>query len=541
MSNLVNLSSAAQRNIVQNSPYVALLSSSNCNTVRTSRGSTAHSVVSMKQVVYDYLSQTKELALALKRSTLKETVNEVYKYLYSHYQYKADGELQQLRSPECSFAERFNGIDCKNYSILASSILINMGIKNIIRRVKQPGFNPDMWTHVYIVIPKDQKNLNLNKGKFVIDGTLHENKEVEFIKKHDTLMVNLPHSVLNAPVQSATNSVGLFSAKRGFNSYLNYLKTNSIASLSIIKLIENTMYSYINLGIDPLVYYNEDGIIIENELILYAGNSGLNGDESSGDESSNAQKTKEFLKSEEAKDLFKKIKESGFISKTFGAVFANGFNLSCWNSTFTPAKVQTEISKVHQPFFEKVFQEVQDAFDQKNQSQFVSRLNFLIKAADISYDMYANKLPNGANWRSCSRQAINIYVEVVTAIKAGVDMYVEKLEAIQGITVSKQSVPSSYTYSSRYTKTGSDHTWSEAQHGKATYRTVNVSSSINVFQENTGIEKTTGGGNNNNNNGNTMTAPNNTSQAGFGLIPMLLLGGVLLGGYSVFAKKKTKN
>ena len=44
-------------------------------------------------------------------------------------------------------------------------------------------------------IPKDQKNLNLNKGKFVIDGTLHENKEVEFIKKHDTLMVNLPHSV----------------------------------------------------------------------------------------------------------------------------------------------------------------------------------------------------------------------------------------------------------------------------------------------------------------------------------------------------------
>ena len=162
--------------------------------------------------------------------------------------------------------------------------------------------------------------------------------------------------------------------------------------------------------------------------------------------------------------------------------------------------------------------------------------------------MYANKLPNGANWRSCSRQAIDIYVEVVTAIKAGVDMYVEKLEAIQGITVSKQSVPSSYTYSSRYTKTGSDHTWSEAQHGKATYRTVNVSSSINVFQENTGIKKTTGNnsirnshGNNNNNNGNTITAPNNTSQAGFGLIPMLLLGGVLLGGYSVFAKKKTKN
>ena len=277
MSSLSELSSAAQRSVVESSPYTALLKFSNCNTVRTSRGNTKHSVVSMRKVIFDYLNQTKNLATALKRSTLKQTVDEVYKYVYSHYQYKADGELQQLRSPECSFAERFNGIDCKNYSILASSILLNLGIRNIIRRVKQPDFNSELWTHVYIVVPKDQRNLDLNKGYFVIDGTLHTNREVKYIKKQDTIM-NLPHAVLNAGVQQGRSSTRLkstdlnyFNAQKGFSQFLQFLVTQGIASGETAKYISIKMQGYLNQGIDPEVSYNEDGIFIHDEIIYYNG------------------------------------------------------------------------------------------------------------------------------------------------------------------------------------------------------------------------------------------------------------------------------
>ena len=344
----------------------------------------------------------------------------------------------------------------------------------------------------------------------------------------------LLHSALKT---SDLRGKSLLSAKRGFNSYLNYLKTNSIASNSVVKQIENTMYSYLNKGINPVVFYDENGVFIEKDIILYKNFQGLGVNPVAA-----AQLAKEASKA--MHKIIDKMMDIPFMDKTFGAVFANGFNLSCWNSTFTPAKVQTELSKIQIPFFKKAFNNMADSADKKLKNKYISELNFLLKAVDICFDMYTKKLPNGANWRSCSREAINIYVDFMTSIKAALDYFVDQIESVRGVTISQKTVPSTYTFLGSYINNGGQpFTWSEKQHGNATYRIINVPIGITLFEKAEGTlsdDPNLGDSNNdpdNNNNGNTMTAPNNISQAGFGLIPTLLLGGLLLGGYKAFANK----
>ncbi|WP_275552710.1 hypothetical protein, partial [Tenacibaculum piscium] len=107
--------------------------------------------------------------------------------LFHHFQYKIDGSNQNLRSPACSWSSRQSGIDCKSYSIFASTTLLNLGINHYLRRIKQSataGFS-----HVYVIVPKNQKNpKNLKHGYFTIDGTLPTIEEPEFYEKSDIYM-----------------------------------------------------------------------------------------------------------------------------------------------------------------------------------------------------------------------------------------------------------------------------------------------------------------------------------------------------------------
>ena len=119
----------------------------------------------------------------------------------------------------------------------------------------------------------------------------------------------LLHSALKT---SDLRGKSLLSAKRGFNSYLNYLKTNSIASNSVVKQIENTMYSYLNKGINPVVFYDENGVFIEKDIILYKNFQGLGIDPVLA-----AQLAKEA--SEKMHKIIDKMMDIPFMDKTFGA------------------------------------------------------------------------------------------------------------------------------------------------------------------------------------------------------------------------------
>jgi len=187
------------RAILNGRQYEKDIPISRCKPMVGGKGNTEHSVKQMAKVVELYSHQTKKLAQKLKKSSLIQTCQQVQDFLYWHFQYKRDEQDQILRSPACSFAQRFEGIDCKSYSILAASILRELGIANYFRRVSYDKNLP--YSHVYVVVPKNQKTADLSQGYYTIDGTLNKNTETEnyFYKNNDYLVMKLNHYILNAP------------------------------------------------------------------------------------------------------------------------------------------------------------------------------------------------------------------------------------------------------------------------------------------------------------------------------------------------------
>lgn len=163
-----------------------------------------------------------------------------------------------------------------------------------------------------------------------------------------------------------------------------------------------------------------------------------------------------------------KIMPPGFLNNTFGAVFANGFNLSCWNSTYTPAKVTEHVSLVHVPFFQAARDHI---IASTNTQELQDRLNYLLKAVDTSYIMYAKYMINGANWRKCSKEAIQIYIDIVAGAKIQVDMQLKQIEKDYDVKVTTVVGDAKFTYPQAYTGQP-DHTRDETKHGKAEYRQV---------------------------------------------------------------------
>ncbi len=139
-------------------------------------GDTFTSLVQMRKLIFKTLNETEKLAKQLKGSTVPDTVKNIKDFIYWHIQYLQDETEQLLHSPAHTWSIRSTGVDCKSYSIFASSILTNLGIANSLRQIKQVAYNPDYWSHVYVVLP----NNNL-----VIDGTVNYDHEPRFAEKYD--------------------------------------------------------------------------------------------------------------------------------------------------------------------------------------------------------------------------------------------------------------------------------------------------------------------------------------------------------------------
>jgi hypothetical protein len=210
------------REIADGKEFENLIPKSNCTKTKSGQGTTDFSMKEIEFMSNEYSWQLEKIAKILKASSLIDSIANVKDFIYSHFQYKADKDDQLLRSPACAWFDRYNGIDCKTYSILASSLLAEMGYIHYIRRIKQPAFEPTEWTHVYVVVPINQKTGDLQNGYYTIDGTLSENSEPLFVEKDDLIM-SLTHYRLNAPASGLGIGIGTFN----FNS----LSLNNITSL----------------------------------------------------------------------------------------------------------------------------------------------------------------------------------------------------------------------------------------------------------------------------------------------------------------------
>ena len=146
------------RIVLPGTQYNNLIPKTTCQSTPSTSGNTDVSIQLMAEVIQEYGFQTNALAKVLQQNTLQQTVLAIKNFAYNHFQYKADDELQQLRSLACSWYDRYNGIDCKSYSILVGSILGALNITYYICKIKQPAYMPNDFSHVYIIVPINQQN-----------------------------------------------------------------------------------------------------------------------------------------------------------------------------------------------------------------------------------------------------------------------------------------------------------------------------------------------------------------------------------------------
>ncbi|MFV5702198.1 transglutaminase domain-containing protein [Flavobacterium sp. XS2P12] len=344
----------------------------------------------MSEWALKFSHQMKAIAPLLKGNTKQETVNKIYNFLYSHFQYKLDGETQNLMSPSAAWHFRKTGFDCKTYSILASTILQNLGIPHSFRMVQQAGIMPSEWSHVYVIVP----NGNMH---FTIDATTHDNKEVSFTQKHDYTM---KHKGLASPYVSALGcacqgtpikSSGLGSPAnlaitiRNFHSFLDVLEKQGFS-----KEVTNRMLTIVRAnvenGIDPnmgevlkkaLATAGQLGEIVPSFSLTPAGStyggyatSLPTGNYVAPTSSSFSQFTSSAatagmsalsnisVQGINVGSIATSLATGNFIGagldvlkaiipmeKTFGAVFANGFDLSCWGASYSEQKAKLDIEQ----------------------------------------------------------------------------------------------------------------------------------------------------------------------------------------------------
>ena len=370
----MEISTALKRNLKAGKEYDKLIPRVKCESTPLGEGDTFLTVDLMKNWIDKFRYQTVKIAPLFTGRSLEETVNNIYQFLYDHVQYTADGALQQLRSPACTWAQRKQGVDCKSYSVFASSILSNLGIKHYIRQIRQPYFYPEEFTHVYVVVPvnQDAESYLPNAETFVLDATKHENTESNYIEKVDLPMVNLKHVGLNAPQDERTQQI-----IGNFEAFCQHLLENGI-SLQTVNAIRSRIDQFTSQGKDPKFQIAPTGVVIEGVLFPLKftpqpPERGLHGwfdtvvstvsgkgssDSTSSGTTQNSGSGKDALADAAASSgnpyaaagaALLKMLPTDFIANTFGAVFANGFDLSCWNASYSESKA-TEALQVDIPY-----------------------------------------------------------------------------------------------------------------------------------------------------------------------------------------------
>ncbi len=261
MSSIVSLNNSLHRQLKNGTQYNKYFSNVSCKSQFLGKGKTSFGLQQMKKMVLKYQHQTKKIAKVLEKKTIPATVLNIKKFLYDHLQYSADGWDQNLRSPNCSWQTRKEGIDCKSYSLFAMSILFNLKIPNIsFRKITQPS-SPDKWSHVYVVVKHNNQEL-------IIDATVPYNYEVTKVKHEDlTMEKDLPYYGLNAPQTGVVVNRKTFEVTTALNNFQNYL--DSLEQRGVSKTTTDAIWyevkSYLEKGVEPNLEINTKYIKIENK------------------------------------------------------------------------------------------------------------------------------------------------------------------------------------------------------------------------------------------------------------------------------------
>jgi len=171
-----------KRKIKSGEQYNHLFPMANLTDETVKKGASVSDTVKfIPKVVKDTLEQTKEIAEVLRGSSLSETCNNIWNFVYEHINYHKDEDgLEQIRSPARTWHDRLRGVDCDCYTVFISSILTNLKIPHRLRIAR---YKKDYFQHIYPIVPRAN-------GKYVtIDCVVeHFNYEEPYTEIKDTTM-----------------------------------------------------------------------------------------------------------------------------------------------------------------------------------------------------------------------------------------------------------------------------------------------------------------------------------------------------------------
>ncbi len=167
----------------------------------------------IRKVVSETLPQTQALANFLKGQTHNATAKNIWDFIYQHIAYEKDEPgIEQIRTPNRVWADRFKGVDCDCYSTFISSILTNLRIPHTLRIAK---YTSDYFQHIYVVVPVSNdfyKNRQKRSSYIVIDDVKDAfNDEHPYTEIQDTDIINMDLQLLNGleNVESEERYIGI--------------------------------------------------------------------------------------------------------------------------------------------------------------------------------------------------------------------------------------------------------------------------------------------------------------------------------------------
>ena len=103
----------------------------------------------MRAVVEKYYTDVTQLAKHLKRDTLKDTLQSIWDFVYTHIQYVPDSRVrEQVRRPLRTLYDQKGDCDC--FATLIGALLRNLDIEFKFRIA---AYSAGRYQHVYVVVP----------------------------------------------------------------------------------------------------------------------------------------------------------------------------------------------------------------------------------------------------------------------------------------------------------------------------------------------------------------------------------------------------
>ena len=126
-------------------------------------------------------------------------------------------------------------------------------------------------------------------------------------------------------------------------------------------------------------------------------------------------------------------------------ILRNGFDFSCFNSTFTPAKVKANIQSIYAPIWEQIFIAIAMA---DTESAHEAAINQMVKCYEISRKYFDEILPVKRNWRSCSKKSIPLFGKFLDQFTPQYERVIESVE--KNYSYTKETRQSSEVYKLPY-------------------------------------------------------------------------------------------